>query len=625
MEESLNFIPLLSVLLLAFAVPLLFGRVRILPVVVGEIIAGVIIGRSGLGLVQGEGPILEMMSNMGLAFLMFLAGMEIDFNKLLPARRPAGTPSDNGLLRLTLLVYLLTLALAVPGGFLLSRLGVESNPWLLAFILSATSLGVVLPTLKQRELTHTEVGQSIFFSALLADFITVVLLTVFIITLNRGVNLEIFSVGLLFLAFFLVYRIGSRFFSIPGVRSLIRELSNVTVQIKVRGAIAALMAFVVLAGVLGVELILGAFLAGMIISLLKAPGDMELVEKLEAFGFGFFIPVFFILVGVNLNLRALASSPSSLLLLPAMLLVALIVKTLPMLLFRRILSWRETLAGAMLLNTHLSLEIAVAVIGVRLGLLSEAANVTVILFASLTVLVMPVLFNFVMPEKKDEEQRFILIFGAEDLGRRVATVLEAHGERVRILDPDNRLVEKARNSGHETVQANSIKGFLEAALNEGFIQALLVLSSDDTRNLLVSHAAKQLDIEHVIALVNQPSMLAEYRALGVQSFNPTMYEPALLAMMARNRDIFSLLTSTTDHKDVREAYLRNPLLNGERLRTLGLPGNLSVLAIGRNGDLIVPHGNTRLELGDRVTLFGNLEEVQEVVSWMETRPPERGS
>jgi Kef-type K+ transport system membrane component KefB/Trk K+ transport system NAD-binding subunit len=616
MEHGPNLFPLLLVLVLAFAVPLLVGRVRWLPVVVGEIIAGVIIGRSVLNLVH-EASVLEIMSNMGLAFLMFLAGMEIDFDKLIPSPGARVDGNQRKLLVLTPLIYLVTLGLAVPSGFLLLSLGLESDPWLLAFILSATSLGIVLPILKQREMTHTPTGQAIFYTALLADFLTVILLTIYLITREQGFNLQVFSVGLLFLAFFLVYRIGSRFFRIRTVRSLISELSNVTVQIKVRGAIAILMAFVVLAGFLGVELILGAFLAGMIISLLRNREDIALVEKLEAFGFGFFIPVFFIMVGVNLDLRTLVENPESLLLLPVLLVLSVVVKLVPGLLLKGIISWRETFAGGMLLNTHLSIEIAIAVIGERLGLISPAAAAVVIVFSTLTILFMPVFFNFLIPKTVENVNSFFVIFGAEDFGIQVARVMAQHGEQVLFLEPDQRLVRQAEQAGFEAIEATAIQNCLHYAMERGAIRTLLILSQDDVRNLLVSHAARQLDIQQVIALVNDPARLPEYRAVGVRPFTSAMYNVPLLAAMARNTDLFTLLTDMTDKQDVREVYLRNPLLKGERLRTIHLPGNLTVLSVGRNGDLIVPHGNTRLEIGDHLTLFGDVEDMKAAVDWLE--------
>ncbi len=574
MEENLTFVPLLLVLLLAFAVPLLLGRIRWLPVVVGEILAGVLIGHSGLNLV-GESAILEVMGNIGLAFLMFLAGMEIDFDRLLRSLNGRGKkiPSEPGSnpIKIAGLVYLLTLLLAIPGGFILNNLGMEADPWLLTFILSATSLGVLLPILKQREMTHTNAGQAIFYTALLADFVTVILLTIYLITLDRGLDLEVFSVGLLFLAFFLLQRILGQFFRLRGVRALMEELSQVTVQIKVRGAIAILLTFVVLAGFLGVEIILGAFLAGMIISLLKSPDDVDLINKLEAFGFGFFIPVFFILVGVNLELQALFASPQSLLALPVLLAIALLVKTAPALLFRKIMNWRETMAGAMLLNVHLSLEIAVAVIGLRSGLLSPVANVEIILFAILTVFFMPIIFNAIMPSHAVKEDRFMLVFGAEDLGFQVANALKQHGERVRFLEPEPRQVEIARQAGFETIHATSIVECLQEA-SKGSIQGLLILSSDDTRNLLVSHAALRQGLENIITLVNEPARLSDYRSLDVKLFTPSIYRPALLALMARSPNIFNLLTSSTEAQDVREVHLRNPAWSWRETAHIGITG-----------------------------------------------------
>ncbi|NLG72431.1 MAG: potassium transporter TrkA, partial [Chloroflexi bacterium] len=93
-----------------------------------------------------------------------------------------------------------------------------------------------------------------------------------------------------------------------------------------------------------------------------------------------------------------------------------------------------------------------------------------------------------------------------------------------------------------------------------------------------------------------------------------------LGMMARSPDLFTLLTSTADSQDVREVRVRNPFAQGIPLKTLGLPGNLLVLSIGRNGDLLIPHGNTRLETGDRVTLIGNVENLNEAEAWLGSSP-----
>ena len=613
MEEhaGTGFIPLLLVLLLAFLVPLLLSRFKRVPVVVGEIIAGVIIGHSGLNLV-GANPALEVMSDIGLAFLMFLAGMEIDFGKLFPPREKDQPNPGPNLPAMAFVVYLLTLILAVPGGYLLIQLGLEGDPFLLAFVLSATSLGVLLPVLKARGLLQQPSGQLVFLTALLADFVTVLLLTVYIITLDRGLDPEIFSLGLLFVVFFLAYRFGLRFTRIPGVRNLVEELSQATVQLKVRGAIAILMGFVVLAELLGAELILGAFLAGMVISLIKAPQDEDLVHKLEAFGFGFFIPVFFIMAGVELDLGALFESPTSLALLPVLFIVALLVKVGPALLFRRVLSWRETLAGALLLNTHLSLEIAVAVIGLRLGLLSPATNAAVIVFAILTVFLMPVLFNALQPPVVEEEEKFILVFGAKgDFSYQVARELQNHGETVKFIEPDAALRERTQQRGFEVFPSEVTEESL-GEIGPQKIRNFLVLGTTDERNLAVSKTAVCAGVETVTALINQPAGLPQFQEIGVQPFSPGVYRSALLTMLVRNPDMFNLLTRTTDQQDIREMQLCNPALDGKRVRHLQLSGDLLIVSISREGELLIPHGNMRVQLGDHMTVLGSLEALDNV-------------
>jgi Trk K+ transport system NAD-binding subunit len=370
------------------------------------------------------------------------------------------------------------------------------------------------------------------------------------------------------------------------------------------------MAFVALATLLGVELILGAFLAGMIISLIRIPEDIDLIHKLEAFGYGFFIPVFFIMVGVELELGQLADSPNSLLLLPVLLVISLIVKILPALILKRIMSWREVLGGGLLLNTHLSLEIAVAVIGVRLEILSPATGTALVLFSVITVLLMPLLANALLPMPVSRQERWMLIYSANDLGMQVARELMKRGEKVRFLENSHRLARKAQEAGFEVIYRENIDECLSEASKE-YVQALLTLSVHDDRNLMVCNAAVCAGIDHVVALVNDPARLPEYTSLDVNTFNPALYQPSLLATLARSPDILKILTTTSSDQGLSETAITNQDIDGRRVRTLGLPGNLLVLAVTRNGEMIVPHGNTRLKFGDKLTLLGNLQELGE--------------
>ena len=111
----------------------------------------------------------------------------------------------------------------------------------------------------------------------------------------------------------------------------------------------------------------------------------------------------------------------------------------------------------------------------------------------------------------------------------------------------------------------------------------------------------------MVALVNQPAMVPEFQEVGVQPFSPGMYRAALMSMLVRNPEMFSLLTSTTDQQDVREFQLCNPNLDGKRVRHLQLSGDLLIVSISREGELLIPHGNMRVQLGDQMTVLGALD------------------
>ena len=618
-EQSTRFVPLLIVLALAFLVPVLLSRFRRLPIVIGEIAAGILVGTSGLGWVS-EGPILGFMGDVGLAFLMFLAGMEIDFSRLFSGHEEDRLTSSHkrkpNILLLSFTVYVLTLILAVPGGFIVQAFGLKADPWLLAFILSATSLGVLLPILKERKMTNSPFGQFVFLSATLADFITVILFTIYVITFNRGFDLEIFSIGLLFIAFLVFFRFGPSFVRIPVVSRFFDEMSRATVQIKVRGALAILLAFVVLAEFVNAELILGGFLAGMIISLLKSPTDDGLVHRLEAFGFGFFIPIFFILVGTTLDLQALFASPESLLFLPVLLLVSLIVKVVPVLPLKRFFSWRELLAGGALLNTHLSLEIAVAVIGLRVGLLDAVSNVTVILFAVLTVVLMPLFFSAVLPHDEKKLVRYKLISGSNDTSIKVANELRQHGDFVRFIAGDDAAVNIVKKYGFEIVPEPDAELFLSNLIPDE-VEAFLSLHEDGSRNLELARLARKSGIHNIVAYVVDPDLLPEFKRLKVQAYTPAVQRATLISMMARSPDAFNLLSSYQDENDTIEIVLSNVTLVQRPLRFLELPGNCLVLAIRRGEKLFVPRGNTELVSGDKLTLFGPKDMLGGIRYWLE--------
>jgi len=600
MPHTNEFSSLLVVLALAFFVPLLINRIKVLPIVVGEIIVGILFAQFGW-LNPSESTTLMLFSNIGLAFLMFLAGLEINIPALFTNGKDSHKNERLSLPVLILIIYIITLLLGIGGSYLITLWGMPANIFLLTLIFGATSLGVVLPVLKNRGILHTKAGQAIFLGSTVDDLFTVILLTVYILFTQHGLNLQILSILLILILFLVIARIGIRFFRIPKVVRLFDELSQATIQIKVRGAIVILLIFVVLAESLGVELILGAFLAGMLVSLFKSPQDEGLVHKLEAFGFGLFVPIFFIVTGANLNIQALIANPQNLIFLPIFLVISILVKLIPALLLKSRIGWRSSIAAGFLLNTHLSIEVAIAVIGEQLGLLSAATSAAIIVFAVLTVILMPILYNLIQPPSAKEAGNLTrLIFGWENnLARNVAHQLKAHGDKVNIFYSTTAEMDSIRDDGFTPV------GMEAEDHTKEDIDTVLILSGDDDKNLKVAKESQNAGIQHIIALVNELGNLDHFKRLGIQVFSPALFRSTIITLMARNPSMFDLLSSTSDERDLLELPLRNPTLTGRRIRDLILPGDSLILSIKRNSEIIIPHGSTRLEQDDEVSVLVN--------------------
>lgn len=611
---EISFVPLLVVVGLAFLVPVLLSRLKriVIPIVVGEIIAGIIVGKSGLGLVQ-ENFVLEVLSVLGFAYLMFLSGLEIDFSSVPTGETPVvssrlqrwlGSPFVIGLVQ-----FLLTLAGSGAAAFFLWERGLVNDPWIMALILSTTSLGIVVPVLKERGLTGERYGQSILMAALIADFASILLISLYVLLSSQGLTLEVLLVLLLFGAFVTVYRIVALFQRHLPAERIIEELSSATSQIRLRGSFALALVFIALAESLGIENILGAFLAGVIVSLLSEGEGSILREKLDAVGYGFFIPIFFVMIGVGFDLPALLSSRAALLLVPLLIGIAYVVKFGPALLYRLHYSWRETLAAGALLSSRLSLIIAAAAIGLELGAISDAVNSAIILVAIITCTLSPVLFNRLVPAPIKVRDRVIVI------GSRKSAALLAH--RLREHDLDAILIcgdpDQSQQALTLGVPAICPQGTLSEALRRaevGRARAIVAMEERDEDNLRVCRMARHVyGIGNIVAWVRDPIQNDRFRRLGARVVNPAYSTVLIMESMVLSPDVFSMTADVDEIQAVREIKLQNRDLVNRRLKELILPGDVMVLMINRGGDVLVPDRETVLRANDTVTLAGAEEAV----------------
>jgi Kef-type K+ transport system membrane component KefB len=376
-----SFTNLLVVMAIGFGAPFLLGLFPrlLLPSVVLEIVAGIVVGPSVLGWVHVDEAV-EVVALLGLAFVLFLAGLEIEFREL-----------RGSVLKLTGLGFALSFALALAVSYGLQAANLVDTPLLVAIILCATSLGVLVPVLKDSGQLSTTFGQLIIAAASIADFGAIILLSIFF-SGKGGTGSTLLLLGALFAlaaTVFLVVRTAERSMRL---RDDLLRLQDTTAQIRVRAALVLLVGFAALAETLGLETILGAFIAGAIVSLVDRDQRMthpDFRAKLEAVGFGFFIPVFFVTSGVRFDLDALTASASNLLMVPVFLAALLVVRGVPAIVYRGALDARQTAIAGLMQATSLPFIVAATAIGRELNLIDAAASAAMIGAGLLSVLLFP--------------------------------------------------------------------------------------------------------------------------------------------------------------------------------------------------------------------------------------------
>ena len=377
----ISFDALLAVAVVAAVAPLLAAlapRLRI-PAVVLEIVAGIVLGPAVLGWITVDVPV-EVVALIGLAFLLFVAGLEIDLRALRGrALRTAG------------LGYLVTIAVGALLGLGFGATGWIDNPLFLAVALSATSLGLVVPVLKDSGLIDASAGQATIVGATVADFAAVVLLSL-VFSMSGG------STGgrLVLLACFvaLVVTVGlvvSRVERVRGLSAAVVRLQDTTAAIRIRWTVVLLLAFVVLAERFGLESILGAFLAGAVVAAVDRDSSTHphYRLKVESIGFGFLIPVFFVTSGLTLDLSGLLENPAALARVPLFLLALLLARGVPALLHLPTLGGPAVLAVGLLQATSLPFLVTASQIGTALGIVSGVTAAALVCAGLLSVLIFP--------------------------------------------------------------------------------------------------------------------------------------------------------------------------------------------------------------------------------------------
>jgi Kef-type K+ transport system membrane component KefB len=345
------------------------------PVVVVELLLGIVIGPQGLGIATVD-DFIQFFSNLGLGMLFFFAGYEIDFDRI------RGRP-----LTLGLCGWALSLVLAYGLGGILAAAGVVLSLLYTGSAMATTAMGTLIPVLRDSDELRTRFGTYMLAAGAIGEFGPILLLTLILST-----NQPVHEAGILiaFIVLALVIAVSSVRLAWRGWPLLERTL-EASSQVAVRIAVLLVFSLVALASELGLDLLLGGFAAGMITRAALRGREVEALEsKLTALGFGFLIPFFFVTSGMNFNLDALTSSVGAILKLPLFLGLFLVVRGLPaLLLYRGVLDARERMALAVFSATELPLVVAITTIAIQTGHMRSTTAAALVGAAMLSTLIFP--------------------------------------------------------------------------------------------------------------------------------------------------------------------------------------------------------------------------------------------
>ncbi len=380
MTGGVQFVNLLVIALVAVVAPLiaLALPVRIAAVVI-EIVAGIVIGPSVLGWVEVDQPV-TIVALIGLAFLLFLSGLEIDLRGL-----------RGDLLKLPLLGFALTLVLGLGVGLAADAVGWVSSPLFLAVALGATSLGIVAPLLKDSGQSSQPLGQYTLAGATIADFATILLLSLVFAESGGSTTGRLLSIGWFVVVVLVVAVVLGRAGRSMGIDRVLVRLQDTTAAIRVRIAVALLLGFVALAGRVGVETILGAFVAGAVLGLVDSDTTTHphFRLKLESIGFGFVVPVFFVTSGLRFDLQSLLDAPSSLVRVPVFLAALLVVRGLPAVLYAKAIGRDGAITAGLLQATSLPFIVTATQIGVAVDVVTPVSAAALVTAGLLSTVVFP--------------------------------------------------------------------------------------------------------------------------------------------------------------------------------------------------------------------------------------------
>jgi Kef-type K+ transport system membrane component KefB len=611
--DLINYWPLFIIFVIAWIVPLLLSWLEIskVPAVIVEIIMGVIIGPYVFDLVPEE-EYIDFLASTGFLFLIFLAGFEINVNKILatfPAKKLKRIDFISNTLLLAALVYTTSLLVAFPLGWILNSF-FDVDLVFFALLMPTVALSIIVPILKADGELQQKFGQVLLMEGAIATIMSIILISLYSGVLKHGFRFELLLFSVIFLVFIVTYIVARRLLRVRVFQRLLYRLEHAASQIRVRGTVALMLFFVIVANLINTELVMGAFFCGTLLSMFVTKERSALLFKLDGMSYGFFIPIFFIMVGVDLELSALASFRTSLPLIFGILLGFLITQVLPAIFMIKVFGFKKAMAGGILLSSRLGLSIAYGQIGLSLGVISRADNAGIVTAAILASLLSPVIYYLF--NNKKEQYHQITILGGSRASLYLAERFRLHSITCRTIIRKKDIVPEFERKGIHFQFVDKIDQELLNTLNFRTGELVVVLTESKNLNLEITRYLKN-KLNHSKIITRKQS--AAHDLVEPDSDIKLVDNNEILAshvedMIARPDAISSLAVSFDNYR-LEEIHITNNSVHRKLVKDIAFPQTGSLVIHRRGGEIFIPHGNTHLLIGDVVTVIGNTSALNE--------------
>jgi Kef-type K+ transport system membrane component KefB/Trk K+ transport system NAD-binding subunit len=617
-----NFLPLLFVVAIAWLIPMVLTVLKAdkIPSVLLEIVAGYVAGIFLMKYVDADSMIvLNFLALSGLIFIMFLSGLEIDINSIIasfPKKIRLNSFAENPLLAGTA-HYLICLFLSLLGTYLLSFYVEIPNVWFFALILTTTFMGIVYPVLKSRGETKTYYGQTLITTSAVADIFSITLVTISSLYLKFGFHYQLFLVIVFFLFFIILYYIGKKFS--PGIfKKITYQKAHSATQLSLRGALALVLLFVVIAQFVGGEVvILGAFLSGLLMSFFMSKERSILIIKLEGMGFGFFIPVFFIMVGAKFDPGSLKEYGSSIYIFLIFLVILFYaVKIIPSFIWIKRFGKKLALAAGFLLAARLGLVIAAAQVGLQLGAITRGADSSFIIMVVITCIVSPLIYNLIN-RKKDFSDDHTVIVGGSSVGVLLSRRLKMLGKSSVIIEINPVRYDEIKKNGLDIIPGDGMDPGIYQKVNLKSHCYVVVITNNERKDLEICEMLrKELHHERIISIPGNSKIEDKMKALGVQILDARRVVASTIENLILRPGAYQSLIETFEEFSVEDITVLSDI-EGKKIMDIPLHKDAMIMLLTRGNEKFVPHGNTYLKPGDIMTIFGTgsaIEEIRKLIS-----------